>query len=72
MVWLINRKLNHFIWEFRKTGDVLNVWWDDFDDRLDSTSHDLQQIKTRLTWSKRREKKDLKFETGGAKVYKKK
>lgn len=26
--------------------------------------HDLQQVKTRLTWSKKREKKDLKQEKG--------
>jgi hypothetical protein len=32
-------------------------------DRLDRIDHDNQQMKTRLTWSKKREKKDLKAET---------
>ena len=28
--------------------------------RLDTLAHDLQQAKTRLTWSRKREKKQLK------------
>jgi hypothetical protein len=36
------------------------------------SNKDAGAIKRRQTWSKKREKKDLKFETGGAKVYKKK
>jgi len=35
-------------------------FWEAFDDKLDTMSHDLQQIKTRLHWSRERELKHKK------------
>lgn len=67
MIWMVWKKLCSVT-----DIDIPDMVDDHIDttDRLHDISHDLQQIKVRLTYSKRREKKDLMFETGGVTISK--
>jgi hypothetical protein len=68
--WGAYLKLEREMFVVDCTLDVLQKLMISFGDKLHTQSHDLQQIKVRLHWSREREKKDLKQEKPKTKRFK--